>query len=105
MTMQQLCKVMHAGGYALTGSQCGRFLSFRSPSRSKILRRFSTNLVISCGSVLATLFLLEIGIRIVNPQDLSFWDSHQFRRVQSTPPHFVENIPHGHANFIGVPLP
>src|SRR5206468_8550408 len=31
MTMQQLCKVMHAGGYALTGSQCGRFLSFRSP--------------------------------------------------------------------------
>jgi lysophospholipase L1-like esterase len=104
MTMQQLCKVMHAGGYALTGSQCGRILSFRSPSRSKILRRFSTNLVISCGSVLATLFLLEIGIRIVNPQDLSFWDSHQFRRVQSTPPHFVENIPHGHTNFIGVPV-
>ena len=60
--------------------------------------------MISCGSVLATLFLLEIGIRIVNPQDLSFWDSHQFRRVQGTAPHFVENIPNGHANFIGVPV-
>jgi lysophospholipase L1-like esterase len=55
-------------------------------------------------SVCATLTLLEIGIRIVKPQDLEFWDSHAFRRIQSTAPHFVENIPHGQANFIGVPV-
>jgi lysophospholipase L1-like esterase len=55
-------------------------------------------------SVCATLTLLEIGIRIVKPQDLEFWDSHAFRRIQSTSPHFVENIPHGQAKFIGVPV-
>ena len=55
-------------------------------------------------SVGATLALLEISVRIVKPQDLEFWDSHAVRRLQSTSPHFVENIPHGHANFGGVPV-
>ncbi len=68
------------------------------------MRRFVAKLGISFCSVLVTLLLLEIGIRIVKPQDLEFWDSHQFRRVQSAAPHFVENIPNSHANFIGVPV-
>jgi lysophospholipase L1-like esterase len=55
-------------------------------------------------SVCVTLLLLEVGIRIGDPQDLSFWDSQSFRRIRSTAPHFVENIPHGSANFIGVPV-
>jgi lysophospholipase L1-like esterase len=55
-------------------------------------------------SVCATLTLLEIGIRIVKPQDPEFWDSGSFRRIQSTVPHYIENIPHGHSNFIGVPV-
>jgi lysophospholipase L1-like esterase len=55
-------------------------------------------------SVCATLTLLEIGIRIAKPQDLEYWDSDGFRRIQSTIPHYAENIPHGHGNFIGVPV-
>ena len=55
-------------------------------------------------SVCTTVLLLEIGIRIASPQDLGFWDSDSFRRLQTTAPHFVENIPHGKANFIGVPV-
>lgn len=68
------------------------------------MRRSLKKLGISFCSVLATLVLLEIGIRIFQPQDLHFWDSHEFRRVQSTAPHFVENIPNRHANFLGVPV-
>ena len=51
-----------------------------------------------------TLLALEAVIRIGYPQDLGFWDSRAFRRPQSTFPHFVENIPYGHATFIGVPV-
>lgn len=51
-----------------------------------------------------TLLALEVGIRMLYPQDLGFWDSQAFRRLQSTVPHFVENIPSSHATFIGVPV-
>jgi len=59
-------------------------------------------IVISVVSICATVMLLEIAIRIIKPQDIGFWDSHSIRRVQNTPPHFVENIPHGRANLFGV---
>jgi len=68
------------------------------------VRRLLAHLGILVVSVCATLTLLEIGIRIVKPQDLEFWDSQSIRRILGTTPHFVENIPHGHANFIGVPV-
>ncbi len=68
------------------------------------MRRLLAHLGILVVSVCATLTLLEIGIRIVKPQDLEFWDSQSIRRILGTTPHFVENIPHGHANFIGVPV-
>jgi lysophospholipase L1-like esterase len=68
------------------------------------VRRLLTHLGLIVVSVCATLTLLEIGVRIVKPQDLEFWDSHAFRRIQSAAPHFVENIPHGQASFIGVPV-
>jgi lysophospholipase L1-like esterase len=66
------------------------------------VRRFLTNLGFIVLSVCATLTVLEIAVRIVKPQDPEFWDSRSFRRIQSTAPHYIENIPHGHANFIGV---
>ncbi len=65
---------------------------------------FLKNLGISVVSVCLTLVLLEGGIRIARPQDFSYWDSHTFRRLQSTYPHFVENIPNSRARFIGVPI-
>lgn len=68
------------------------------------MRRLLAHLIIVVVSVCTTLTLLEIGIRIVKPQDPEFWDSHSIRRIQGAAPHFVENIPHGHANFIGVPV-
>jgi lysophospholipase L1-like esterase len=68
------------------------------------LRRVLKHFAVSSISVCITLVLLEAGIRIVNPQDLSYWDSSAFRGVRSTSPHFVENIPYGKANFIGVPV-
>lgn len=68
------------------------------------MRRLLKQLGISVVSVCVTLLLLEIGIRIASPQDLGFFDSHSFRRIQSTVPHFIENIPHGRARFIGVPV-
>lgn len=55
-------------------------------------------------SVCVTMLALEVGIRIFYPQDLGFWDSHAFRRVLPTSPHFVENIPNGRAIFTGVPV-
>ena len=69
-----------------------------------LLRRLLKQVGISVVSVGVTLLLLEIGIRIASPQDLGFFDSQSFRRIQSTAPHFVENIPHGRARFIGVPV-
>ena len=68
------------------------------------MRRVLTNLGLMVLRVCATLTLLEIGIRIVKPQDPEFWDSRSIRRIQSTVPHYIENIPHGHTNFIGVPV-
>ena len=68
------------------------------------MRSILVKLGISIVSVCATLLLLEAGIRIVRPQDSNVWDSRAFRLIQAAPPHFVENIPHGHANFIGVPV-
>src|SRR5204863_839527 len=66
------------------------------------LRERLPRIVISVVSICATVMLLEIGIRIIKPRDIGFWDSHSLRRVQDTPPHFVENIPHGRANLFGV---
>src|SRR5207244_4088085 len=81
------------------------FLSCGTGSgRRFCLPHFGKHLAISVMSVCTTVLLLEIGIRIASPQDLGFWDSDSFRRLQTTAPHFVENIPHGKANFIGVPV-
>jgi lysophospholipase L1-like esterase len=67
-------------------------------------RSFLRHLAISFLSLFATLSLLEVGIRLVVPQDLAFFDSHSFRRLLPTSPHFVENIPNRTAVFSGVPV-
>jgi lysophospholipase L1-like esterase len=67
-------------------------------------RRFSALFALTFSSLCVVLFLCEIAIRLVSPQDLGYFDSRTFRRVDPTPPHFVENIPGGRANFIGVPV-
>jgi lysophospholipase L1-like esterase len=67
-------------------------------------RRFSTSFTLILSSLCVVLFLCEIAIRLVSPQDLGYFDSRAFRRVDPMPPHFVENIPGGRANFIGVPV-
>ena len=68
------------------------------------VRRWSARFGISLISTFATLLLLEAGIRLLSPQDLTYWDSRPFRRLVNTSPHFVENIPNSHATFIGVPV-
>lgn len=76
----------------------------RRPNGRKTLRRLLLKLSLLILSICATLALLEIGVRIAKPQDLEFWDSSTFRRLEATSPHFVENIPNGHAHFSGVPV-
>lgn len=68
------------------------------------MRRLLTTIGLSVVSVFATLVLLEGVVRIVDPQDLTFWDSHQFRRIRATAPHFVENAPNARAGFTGVSI-
>ncbi len=87
----------------LTRAESRRILS--SPNLGdEVLRYVLKHLGISLVSICITLMLLEAGIRIANPQDLGFWDSQPFRRLLSTAPHFVENIPRSHTRFIGVPV-
>ncbi len=65
--------------------------------RSKIL--------VSFVSVVATLALLELTVRIFMPQHPEFWDNRTLFRVSPTPPHLMENIPNTHNNFYaGVPV-
>jgi len=68
------------------------------------LRRIVANFATALTSVSITLLGLEFGIRLFSPQDLGYFDSRSFRRNVSTSPHFVENIPNGKANFLGVPV-
>jgi lysophospholipase L1-like esterase len=68
------------------------------------VRRLIGRVAISMLSMFIALALLEAGIRIFRPQEINFWDSSSIRRLQSVPPHFVENIPNGRAMFIGVPV-
>jgi hypothetical protein len=63
-----------------------------------VVRKFA----LSLAAVIMTLVLLETGVRLFYPQDPGFWDSEPFRRVASTAPHFVENIPGAHTRFLGV---
>jgi hypothetical protein len=56
-------------------------------------------------SVLVTLGILELGVRILMPQHPEFWDYRKFLRASPDPPHLWENIPHGRNDyFIGVPV-
>lgn len=64
----------------------------------------SASLALALTMLCAVLIVLEIAIRVISPQDLAYFDSRSFRRVDPSPPHFVENIPGGSANFIGVPV-
>jgi lysophospholipase L1-like esterase len=66
--------------------------------------RLVFRLAVAFLSVCATLFAVEVCIRIVGPQDLGYWDSRSFRRILVSAPHFVENIPNGRASFLGVPV-
>lgn len=68
------------------------------------MHRLLKKLTIAGIAVFVALLSLEFGVRIVSPQDLGFWDSHSFRRIQIGPPHFIENIPGGQARFTGVPV-
>jgi hypothetical protein len=89
----------------LTGGEAGRIVLISVMARGvKSVRSSLVKLGISLASVCATLLLLETGIRVVRPQDIDYWDSRSIRRLQNTSPHFIENIPHGRANFIGVPV-
>ncbi len=85
--------------------------SAQSPSASlqqrkhSRLRRLSVGLCVSLVSLLATLCLLEIAVRVFMPQDPKFWDERTVRQAEATPPHFLENIPHAYnRNYIGVPV-
>jgi hypothetical protein len=51
-----------------------------------ILRRFVSHLSLTILSICLTLVVLEVGVRIINPQDLEFWDSHAFRRISAPCP-------------------
>jgi lysophospholipase L1-like esterase len=88
---------------SLTAERSGRIL-FPEVQVVFALRRLLVHLGMSVVSIIATLLLLEVGVRIGSPQDLGYWDSRSFRRNLSTWPHFVENIPYGTAKFIGVPV-
>ena len=101
-TLQHLCsKFVLRFDSARKRTYCS---SSRSPEGRKQVRGLLPHLGILVVSICAILALLEIGIRIVKPQDEEFWDSQSIHRILATSPHFVENIPHGHANFIGVPV-
>ncbi len=65
---------------------------------------FLARVALSLIAVLGTLLLLEAGVRLLAPQDLHYWDSRPFRRLQPASPHFVENIPGSRAIFLGVPV-
>jgi len=67
-------------------------------------QRLFADLSVSLLSLCVTLILLEIGFRLVSPQDPGFWDSQSIRRLIPTTPHFVENIPNGRADLTGVPV-
>jgi hypothetical protein len=54
--------------------------------------------------VLLALGLLEASLRLVDQQGVTYWDSSKFRRLLSTTPHFVENIPNAQSTFLGVPV-
>lgn len=80
------------------------FFVSESNLRRNSLRRLLARVCIYFASLCTALLLLEIGLRLASPQDLGFWDCDPIRRILSTPPHFVENIPHDRTKFIGVPI-
>lgn len=73
------------------------------PAKSRYPRMLA-KLRLAFFSVILTLLVLEIAIRIICPQDLGYWDSRPFRRLTAEAPHYVENIPDTGTNFIGVPI-
>src|SRR5690242_15457953 len=73
------------------------------PAKSRHPRMLA-KLCLAFFSVILTLLVLEIAIRIISPQDPGYWDSRPFRRLTAEAPHYVENIPDTGTNFIGVPI-
>ena len=59
------------------------------------LRGAVEKVTLAAFSVFITLIVLEVGVRILVPQDTRFFDSSTFLRVASTAPFLHENIPHG----------
>ncbi|HVI08399.1 MAG TPA: hypothetical protein VND65_08910 [Candidatus Binatia bacterium] len=72
--------------------------------KSSLWRLYLARLTMAAAGVLFTLLAIEATTRFVRPQDLHYWDSRPFRRFESAPPHFIENVPGSHTTFIGVPV-
>jgi lysophospholipase L1-like esterase len=61
--------------------------------------------VASLAAAVLTLGLLEMGVRLVMPQSLEFFDSAKIRRAPRAPGGHFELIPHAHNDsYIGVPV-
>src|SRR5215831_14293568 len=74
-------------------------------SRLSILRAIALKSATAGMSVMFTLLLLELGVRVSLPQPVSFYDGSKIRRISSSPPWLPENIPNGrNDSFTGVPV-
>lgn len=62
-------------------------------------------LALSGGSILITVLVFEVGMRIVAPQDLDFYNGEKIMRRSTRPGQLVEFIPNSVNNsYIGVPV-
>lgn len=69
------------------------------------VRRLPALLVLAAGSLLATLLVAELAVRMALPQDLAFFDGAAIKRASARPGLRWELIPGGYTpDYIGVPV-
>ncbi len=67
--------------------------------------RLPALVVAAVGSLVASLLLAELAVRVALPQDLAFFDGSAIKRVSAQPGLRYELIPGGHSpDYIGVPV-
>jgi lysophospholipase L1-like esterase len=67
--------------------------------------RWLASVTLAAGTVLATLLVLELAVRVALPQDLGFFDGSAIKRRSAQPGLRHELIPGGHAaGYVGVPV-